>query len=690
MLQYTSLLRPLAIPWQSLQDKSKLRGAKKSSIMDNTSALVALSWNEKVVLRMARDIVWITMHYDNLAYLSNIFSEHGYDISVQYSALEDFFNTAYKCVQTGTKVLIMRGGIGTTLKQKISVPVVDLKNTYIDYYATLDKAFRLADWVALVGWYRYVKNFNRILEHSGSQLQYVELEPYSDVRDSNYIKDILLESQRSGINVVVGGGAVVEQAKKIGMTGLYVGLEKDSVIDAAEEALHLLRVVYEQQSRQDIITSIFNCVSDGVVAVDTRGFATNANKLAKSILNLDNDVYRYQRFSEIIGYPDLQETFQRGTRLTNQIIHNAGKENITLVLSSEPIMMDNELIGAVYTLQNAELIQSANKRLKVSNIERGLYAKYNFDHIIGSSCVMAQLKAKAIKYAETDATVLITGESGTGKELFAQSIHNESTRRGKPFVALNCAAVPESLLESELFGYVKGSFTGARTEGKEGVFERANHGTLFLDEIGEISIKVQAQLLRAIQEKEIMRIGDDRIIPVDVRILAATNAELETAVKEGRFRRDLYYRLCVLPLHLAPVRERGEDVMEIIHYLLRVHGRKSYTFLPEAKQLLTQYSWPGNVREISNFVERIGVILDHPNIDAASVQKILNLRSKPSGLAPKLQPVIEQDSFEFHKKLNREDIVSALVKNRNSRKRTAQDLGISTTTLWRKMKQFNI
>lgn len=642
---------------------------------------------------MSKDIVWITMRHDNIQYLGKIFEEHGYDIYVQYSKIEKFFQVAQECVLSGTKVLIVRGGTGTILKERVSVPVVDLKTTYIDYYATLEKAFQLSERVALVGWYQHVKNFNRILEYSGSRLHYVELEPYSEIRDKDYIKDILLNIQHSGTSVVLGGGAVVEQAQKIGMTGLYVGMEEDYILEAADEARHLLKVVNEQISRQEIITSIFNCISDGIVALDMRGFITNSNKAARRLLNIDDQICKYNRFSELISFPELQRVIQEGVRLTNQIVHNKGDADMTLVLSAEPIIMGEKRVGAVCTIQHADLIKSANKKIRASNIERGLYAKNNFDNIIGNSPAIQNLKKKAARYAETDATVLITGESGTGKELFAQSIHNESSRRHEPFVALNCAAIPENLLESELFGYVKGSFTGARSEGKEGVFERANHGTLFLDEVGEISKNVQTRLLRVIQEREIMRVGDDRIIPIDVRILAASNANLEDAVRRGEFRKDLYYRLCVLPLHIIPLRERGEDSFEIIEYLLRKRYEKTFVFQPEAKKVLTEYQWPGNVREISNFVDRMNAIVDHKIITAQIVMEMLELYDLPvRGQIEEAERATESETckevLRSSRDLTLEDIVKALQRNQNSRKLTAQELGISTTTLWRKINKF--
>lgn len=289
---------------------------------------------------------------------------------------------------------------------------------------------------------------------------------------------------------------------------------------------------------------------------------------------------------------------------------------------------------------------------------------------------MAQTKKKAGLYAKTNSTVLIFGETGTGKELFAQSIHNSSTRRNEPFVAINCAAIPESLLESELFGYVKGAFTGARADGRAGYFELAHKGTLFMDEIGEISLKVQSRLLRVLQEKEVTRVGDDRVISVDVRVIAATNRDLKQEVEKGRFRKDLYYRLCVLTLSLPPLRSRREDILPILRILLRQNGFDSAEFTPAARHLLEMQEWPGNVRELDNFAERICAVSNEVLIDEALVRDALDLQGGTS---------LEQDAQG--KDAQREQLLAVLEKNFRNKRKTAAELGISTTTLWRRLKE---
>ena len=261
---------------------------------------------------------------------------------------------------------------------------------------------------------------------------------------------------------------------------------------------------------------------------------------------------------------------------------------------SHPIKLMEETVGYYITIQEESKLSLGEK----ANHKKGHVAKHHFQNIIFCSEEMKNAVQTAEQMVQSEHTVLIYGESGTGKELFAQSIHNASPRKRKPFVAVNCAALPENLLESELFGYEAGAFTGANAKGKIGLFEQANHGTIFLDEIGDVTPKLQARLLRTIQEKQIMRIGSDRIIDIDVRLITATNKDLMLEVQEGHFRSDLFYRLNVLPIRIPPLRARKQDVIPLLHHFL---GDKYNDLTPQEIDHLTTYQWPGNVREVENF-----------------------------------------------------------------------------------------
>ncbi|MCX7781786.1 MAG: sigma 54-interacting transcriptional regulator, partial [Negativicutes bacterium] len=292
-------------------------------------------------------------------------------------------------------------------------------------------------------------------------------------------------------------------------------------------------------------------------------------------------------------------------------------------------------------------------------------------------------------YAATDSAILIQGESGTGKELFAQSIHNASKRKNGPFVAVNCAAIPEQLLESELFGYEGGAFTGARKEGKQGLFELAHNGTIFLDEIGEIAKSLQARLLRVLQEKEIMRVGGDKIIPINIRIISATNQDLKLRTEQGAFREDLFYRLNVFNIVLPPLRERKEDIAILARNFLQKFAGNLPDYdqpVSELMPLLTSYDWPGNIRELSNFMERLAMLANHSPQRSWTemLQKVIQVPlNKEETLTVRVncRGSLKQVVSRFEKKL----INDMLIKHAGNHEQVAKALGIGKTTLWRKM-----
>lgn len=284
------------------------------------------------------------------------------------------------------------------------------------------------------------------------------------------------------------------------------------------------------------------------------------------------------------------------------------EENYTVEKTS--VMLMDQTVGYCIVLRNEKDIRDLEINLKNHLVSKGLYAKYTFKNILHQSDIMMQCIKLSKKAALTDYTILIQGESGTGKELLAQSIHNYSYRKEMPFVAVNCAALTESLLESQLFGYEGGSFTGASKNGKLGLFEQANTGTLFLDEIGDISQNLQRQLLRAIQEKQIMRISSDRLINIDVRIIVATNKNLEEEVQKGNFRRDLFYRLNVIPIRIPSLRERKEDILLLLENFL---GSTYRSVTEEEKEAILNYNWPGNIREIESAAKYFKTLEEFPN-----------------------------------------------------------------------------
>ncbi len=351
----------------------------------------------------------------------------------------------------------------------------------------------------------------------------------------------------------------------------------------------------------------------------------------------------------------------------------------------KPLSLDKVLITVANALRMRELTVE-NEELK--------QAVGNEFELIGDSAAMTVLREQIMRVAPTSASVLVTGENGTGKELVARSIHYYSLRRDKPFVAINCAAIPEELIESELFGHEKGAFTGALAQ-KKGKFDLADGGTLFLDEIGDMSLKTQAKVLRILQERCFERVGGTRLVSVDVRIIAATNKELDEEIRQGRFREDLYYRLNVVPFRVPALRERPADIRLLIPYFMdqfhRREGRESKVFLPETLEMLRSYDWPGNVRELRNIVERILIMTPGKVISPADIPNLAGEQQASAPASMKAEGALVFGTLrEAREEFEREFIVQKLEQNDWNISRTAEVIDLERSNLHRKIKSYGI
>ncbi|MCG0275855.1 MAG: sigma 54-interacting transcriptional regulator [Thermosediminibacteraceae bacterium] len=444
-----------------------------------------------------------------------------------------------------------------------------------------------------------------------------------------------------------------------------------------------------QEKKEKEIKAVLDATVEGIIAIDKNGIITAFNPAAEKILKIKAEEAIGRPVAEILA-PDIPmlRTLKTGESYDNvEIVLNGEKTKSHYITSGRPILdQDGNPVGAVASLQDIESVME----LVYSFTQP---AMITFDEILGESEKIKKVKEIAKIAAKGNSTVLIRGESGTGKELFARSIHMASPRRNKPFVAVNCAAIPDTLLESELFGYEEGAFTGAKKGGKQGLFKYADKGTLFLDEIGELSSYLQVKLLRVLQEGKIRLVGGNEEIPVDVRIIAATNRNLEKLMKEGQFREDLYYRLNVIPIFIPPLRERKEDIplltKHLIKKLSKKVGKKIFDISPEAMKKLMEYDWPGNVRELSNVIERainlcdeevIGV--EHLVLKEEEFDESLAIR-QADGEKPckRLKEVVE----EAEKKA----IIEALSKSKSIRE-AARFLGVTHATILNKMKSYGI
>lgn len=360
------------------------------------------------------------------------------------------------------------------------------------------------------------------------------------------------------------------------------------------------QILIDSGSIKKQIQTILRFTNDSVIATDLRGYITEYNEAGERNFGLKREVVIGRKIDEVFPQLGVENFLKDREEADNELVSIG---HINYVISRHGIYNDEEqLIGVIILGQKYMERENEQNKLRSKLLPRGHVAKYNMESILGDSLPVKEAKKVAEKMAKSSSTVLITGESGTGKEIFAQAIHNQSPRRNGPFIAVNCSALAPSLLESELFGYEEGAFTGAKKGGKIGLFEMANQGTIFLDEIGELPYELQAKLLRVLMEREVMRIGGVDLISIDVRVIAATNKDLLKRIAEGQFREDLYYRLNVLPLSLPPLRQRRSDIPVLASAFLKKFGGEK-ALSPEILQVLIRYPWPGNIRELHNCIE---------------------------------------------------------------------------------------
>jgi sigma-54 dependent transcriptional regulator, acetoin dehydrogenase operon transcriptional activator AcoR len=365
---------------------------------------------------------------------------------------------------------------------------------------------------------------------------------------------------------------------------------------------------------EGMLNVLLNVIEDGVININLSGEINSLNKKARQILGIEDETVNY--CNGIERFPDIpfEDVLENRRPIKDKLIKINGYD---VIVSIDPIFHSGKLFGAYAIMKEFGEAELKQHKFRTRIIGKGHRAKYNFNNIIGSSEEIVNCKEKAMRMADSNSTVLIIGDSGTGKELFAQAIHNNSIRRNYQFVVINCGALPESLLESELFGYEEGSFTGARKGGKPGLFELAHNGTLFLDEIGEMPLSLQSRLLRVLQERQVMRLGGDRLIDIDVRLIAATNRNINEMVRKGEFREDLFYRLNVLKLKVPSLNSRKEDIPLIVESLKKSFNG-SFALTDEALDALMKHDWRGNVRELKNYVEYL-VNLNIELVDAVDL-----------------------------------------------------------------------
>ncbi len=431
--------------------------------------------------------------------------------------------------------------------------------------------------------------------------------------------------QECGVNIIIGDFTAVRKLNLPDVDMRLIASGKESILPTIEEANRVVHVLEEEQKSSQRLQAILNFVHDGIIATDEKGTVTLMNSSAERTFHIRQDQALLRHIKSVIRDTRIDQVLKTGNAEVGQMQKVPGGHILT---NRIPIVVNGAVKGVVATFQEVAQIQNAEKAIRQILYGKGLVATHKFDDILTVDSQMKKIVDIAKGYSQIGATVLIQGESGTGKELFAQSIHNQSPRANGPFVAVNCAALPHHLLESELFGYVEGAFTGAKKAGKIGLFELAHKGTIFLDEIGDMDKNLQSRLLRVLAERQVMRLGSDALLPVDIRVIAATNTDLRKQVKSGDFRKDLYYRLNVLSLSLIPLRERRGDIPILMEHffqrLSREHNRAIKKLPSEVIRMFDNYQWPGNIRELKNVMERIIFSSEKADIHLPTIQLIVD------------------------------------------------------------------
>lgn len=588
----------------------------------------------------------------------------------------------------GSEVIVTTAFHARTLRSNTSLPVIAIPLSTFDIAMAVNEAQRkYGEPVAMFEPHESSPH----LEQIGAMLNctvtsYVFIGP-------NDAQEKIVQARGEGCLCGIGGGINEKIAKDQGFhfVTLFPGPEAISL--AYQQAQQIADVQRKERYEANKFKYTVEFASSGIVVVDQQGILSVFNPAAENLLQVSAKEILNKRITEI--FPSELFNFI-GPRKKPQLaeIKQYGKRR--LMVNTIPITDRGRYEGTIFTFQELSHIQSLEEKIRRASHKRSLTARLTFKDIVAKSPAISKIASRARHFAASDETILITGETGTGKEIFAQSLHNASQRRDRPFVAVSCATIPASLLESELFGYVEGAFTGALRGGKQGFFELAHGGTIFLDEIGEIPTETQVLLLRVLQEREIMRIGDAKIIPVNVRIIAATNRCLHEAVAQGDFRLDLYHRLNILRIEIPPLRQRKEDILPLSQVILnRIcstprFANKIYKFLQGREQALAECTWPGNVRELENLLRRMVASLevlrpaDFTSEAGLLLEEFLQTPlAHEDGPAPALPRDLKEVMAVFEQTL----LAQKLDSFSGNKEQLARELGIGRTTLWRKLKK---
>lgn len=610
-----------------------------------------------------------------------LLEKHGWEYPVHRASREDALQISKNLIERGTRLIISTGVTYNYLREQLSIPLLELPFSGLEAALAIKKALSYSKRIVHIGapaLFHYLQKSMEVLGVPKDNIHFCELTTKHSTEEQ------VLNMLSEGYEVFIGGYVVASLARQYGKEGIEVNVDEMVIETTILNAQSMLREILEQEEKNQLEQAILQTTSDGILAVDNSGKVVLANPAAERIIS-----------TELVGR-NLKEALAENqiididSTTVNQL--DMQKEYTPVILKSSPIMVDNRKKGEVISIKLVSEIHELQYKTRKDLYLQGLWAEHTFESIKGSSKLISLAREKAEIYAKYDSPVLISGETGTGKELFAQSIHNASRRKMQPWVPVNCASLPENLIESELFGYEKGAFTGASKEGRIGFFELADGGTIFLDEISELPLPIQSKLLRVIQEGDVIRVGGDKIIHVDVRIICASNKDLLQLIQEKKFKEDLYYRLCVLEVKIPPLRERLEDIDELVRFLLRKfskqHGKNVAEIEPNALAMIKKLPLLGNVRELSNLMERTVIFSNQSTVTLQLLQDFV-LPEIRTEVPPEVHsPILPQ--VGNLKEAEKEMILEALEQSSGNKAAAARALGIDPSTLWRKLKKYGI
>lgn len=622
-------------------------------------------------------------------YVRKVVAGRPIDLQVSAFVLEEAIPAAKQMETNGIEAILCGEGTGSILREHVQAPVITFSRNSADFIRGLTEAAKIGRKV-LIPLYRDKIEFAASLE----QFFNIEISQLTYYDAASLRGEISRLSSRD-FDVIVGGGFGVACARERGLKVVEVGRSERDVESSIETAISIVQANRDEREKAERFRCIIDSTSDGIIASDHHGVITTVNQVAAQMLGTPAEDLLGRPVDAFISTKAIHRVLSSQKPIYDSL-EKAGRQ--TIVCNHHPFLVDGAVAGCVSTLEKISNVIRSENRIR-RTLSKGHTAKYSLHDLVYRSDCMKQVVERAAQYARTSSNLLITGETGTGKEILVQGIHNLSARKRNPFVSLNCAALPDHLLESELFGYEEGAFTGTRKGGKAGLFELAHRGTIFLDEIGETPESVQIRLLRVIQEKEIMRLGGDQLVPIDVRVVAASNRDLRLEVGKGHFREDLYFRLNVLRIHIPPLRERLADIPLLIHSFIdkfsAEHHLKRIEIPAACVKKLMDYQWSGNVRQLKNFAERM-VLMSQSEFNVGVFDEILSeliefgpvddapLPRKSSGPAPGGSIQKEKEAYDI------ERIRKALLETGYSKSKAARKLGISRTTLWKRLKNANL